>query len=227
MSWLAVLDMDGTLLEQRTIDVLCEKLGLRKSLEAIDQTSKAMECHEVSSEIARFFSGLKASTLETIFDTISLVKGASKFIAFLNSRGFISSIVTDSYTFLASRVAHRLGIDAVRGNQLEIIDHVITGRINTPLGWEKFNVPNCQRKAVCKLHAMTELVNHYSISDNHTLAIGDSHSDACMVRKARIGVAFRPKDTVIVEAADVVIQTDFLDLQRWLEHFLDRFTKVN
>lgn len=227
MSWLAVLDMDGTLLEQRSVDVLCEKLGLMKELESIDQLSTEIEGYKVSSKIAQLFSGFQASTLETIVDTIPFVQGALKFIAFLKSRGFISSIVTDSYTLLASRVAHRLDIDAVRGNKLEIVDNVITGKIKSPLGWEKFDVPNCQRKAVCKLHAMTELANLYAISDDHTLAIGDSRSDTCMVREARIGVAFRPKDDFIVEAADVVIHTDFLDLQRWLEHFLDRFTKIN
>jgi len=91
-----------------------------------------------------------------------------------------------------------------------------------PLGWEKMTIQNCQRKAICKLNAMTELADKYSISEDRTLAVGDSRSDSCMVYAATIGVAFRPKDDVIAEAADVVIRTDFLELQRWLECFLDR-----
>lgn len=224
MSWLAVLDMDGTILQQRTVDVLCEKLGFAKELEAIDQDSKGMDGHEVSKAIAKLFSGYEASKLEKIFDTMRLVNGIPEFIDFLKSRDFFSSIVTDSYTFLASRIARKLNIDAVRGNQLEIVNGVVTGKIVMPLGWEKFDTPNCYRKAICKLDAMTELADHYSVSIDRTLAVGDTASDSCMVRKARIGVAFRPKDTAIIEAADVVIRDDFSDLQRWLERFLDRIT---
>lgn len=222
MKWLAVLDMDGTILEQRTIDVLCEKLGLIKELEEIDQNSDEMDGHKVTSAIAKLFSGYKASQLEIIFDTIPFVRGISQFVNFLKLRNFVTSIITDSYTFLASRTAQKLGIDTVKGNQLEIINGVITGKISMPLGWEKLDVQNCHRKAVCKLNALRELAKQYSISENRILAIGDSGSDSCMVRKASIGVAFRPKDDIIVEAADVVIRTDFLDLKGSLEHFLDR-----
>jgi phosphoserine phosphatase len=224
MSWLAILDMDGTILELRTVDVLCEKLKLKNELEAIDQTLKDSNGHEISLAIAKLFSGYEASKLEKIFDTIPLVDGIHRFLDFLRSRKFISCIVTDSYTFLAARLAHALGIDAVRGNQLEIVNGVITGKIEMPLGWEHLDLPHCNRKAICKLNTMIELANHYSISMDRVIAVGDSKSDSCMVRRAKIGIAFRPKDHIITGAADVIIRTDFYDLQRWLEHFLDRLT---
>ncbi|MDQ7031809.1 MAG: hypothetical protein Q9M37_03705, partial [Desulfonauticus sp.] len=101
MRWLAVLDMDGTLLEHRTVDVLCEKLGLLKNLVEIDRTSKNLWAYEVSLEIAKLFSGFSAAKLEEIFDTIPVVKGAKDFVSFLKSREFVTAIVTDSYEFLA------------------------------------------------------------------------------------------------------------------------------
>jgi phosphoserine phosphatase len=55
MRWLAVLDMDGTILERRTVDVLCEKLGLTERLKEIDRKSKCMEAYEVSARIAKLF----------------------------------------------------------------------------------------------------------------------------------------------------------------------------
>lgn len=224
MSWLAVLDMDGTILKLRTVDVLCEKLKLTNELEAIDGTFKGSNGHVISSAIAKLFSGVEASKLEKIFDTIPLVDGIHSFLGFLRSKKFISSIVTDSYTFLAARLAHTLGINAVRGNQLEIVNGVVTGKIEMPLGWEHLDIPHCNRKAICKLNAVIELANHYSISMDRVIAVGDSKSDSCMVRRAKIGIAFRPKDQIITRAADVIIRTDFHDLQKWLEHFLDRLT---
>jgi len=223
MSWLAVLDMDGTILERRTVDVLCEGLGLTQRLHKIDEESKFLKGYEVSEKIAELFSGVKLSKMNEIFETIRAANGAKEFVDFLKSRKFVTAIVTDSYTFLARVLAEKLGIDSVRGNQLETINEVATGKIVKPLGWEAEAKENCQRKVVCKLHAMNELVREYSIQENRTLAVGDSQTDTCMLQKACIAVAFRPKDQSIVEVADVVIRSDFYALISWLKAFLDRF----
>ena len=221
MKWLAILDMDGTLLERRTVDVLCEKLGLTDRLMEIDRKFKSMDGYRVSERIAELFSGVKASKLEAIFDTIALVRGAKEFIDFLKPREFVTAIITDSYVFLASRLARKLGIDTIKGNKLELVEEVLTGKIVMPLGWKEENQENCQRKAVCKLHAMNDLMREYQIQDNRSLAIGDSESDYCMIKKARIGVALRPKDKFITEVSNVVIRTDFYDVITWLKDFLD------
>lgn len=223
MSWLAILDMDGTLLEQRTVDVLCGKLGLTERLMEIDRKSKSMDAYKVSARIAELFSGIEASKLEAIFDTITHVKGAKDFVNCTKSRDFVTAIVTDSYVFLASRLAQKLGIDAVKGNMLELVNGVLTGKIIMPLGWEEEKQKNCQKKAVCKLHAMNNLMRIYQIQDNRTLAVGDSQSDFCVIKKARIGIAFRPKDKSIIRVSDTVILTDFYDLIEWLKDFLYNF----
>lgn len=221
MRWLAVLDMDGTILESRTVDVLCEKLDLTEKLREIDRKSKSMEAYEVSARIAELFSGIKASRMEEVFDTIALVRGAREFVDFLRSRDFVTAIVTDSYVFLASRLARKLDIDAVRGNKLELVNGVVTGKVTMLLGWEEEKRENCRRKAVCKLHVMNDLVREYSIQDNKTLAVGDSQNDSCIIQKARVGVAFRPKNESIIKVADVVVRTDFYDLINRLKTFLD------
>ncbi len=221
MKWLAVLDMDGTLLERRTVDVLCENLRLVEKLKDIDRESPRLEAHEVSARIAKLFSGIKASRMEEIFEAIPLARGASEFVDFLRSRGFVTAIVTDSYVFLASRLARKLRIDAVRGNELELANGVVTGRISKSLRRKAQRRNKCLTTATCKLHAMNDLIKEYSIQDNRTLAIGDTQSDLEIIQKARVGVAFRPKDRSIEKAADVVIRTDFYDLTDWLKDFLD------
>jgi phosphoserine phosphatase len=218
---LATLDMDGTLLESRSIDVLCRKFGLETKLGEIDKRSDRLENYKVSEVIAQLFGGMKASDLEKAFDSIKLVNGAKEFIDFLRKKRFLTAIVTDSYTFLASRLAEKLGIDLVWGNKLEIVDGIITGRIIMPLGWEKQK--KCQKKAVCKLHAMYKLAQKSEVGMDKTLAIGDSKSDFCMIERAAIGVAFRPKDPEIVKIADLVVYEDFFELMDKLKPFLDCF----
>jgi phosphoserine phosphatase len=218
---LATLDMDGTLLKSRSIDVLCRKFGLETKLGEIDKRSDRLEGYKVSEVIAKLFGGMKASDLEKAFDSIKLVNGAKEFIDFLRKKRFSTAIVTDSYTFLASRLAEKLGIDLVWGNKLEIVDGIITGRIIMPLGWEKQK--KCQKKAVCKLHAMCKLAQKSEVGMDKTLAIGDSKSDFCMIERAAIGVAFRPKDPEIVKIADLVVKEDFFELMDKLKPFLDCF----
>lgn len=218
---LAVLDMDGTLLESRSIDVLCRRFGLEPKLSEIDRRSDFLEDYKVSKAIAQLFMGMKASDLERAFDEIRVVHGANEFIDFLKNRKFLTAIITDSYTFLASSLAEKLGIDIVLGNKLELVDGVITGRIAMPLGWEKQK--NCQKKAVCKLHAMYNIAQKHEISMDKTLAIGDSKGDFCMIKEAAIGIAFRPKDSAIVKVADLVVNTDFVGLLDKLKPFLKGF----
>jgi len=218
---LAVLDMDGTLLNSRSIDILCQKFGLQTQLREIDRRSDFIEDYKVSEDIAQLFTGMKASDLQRAFDGISVVHGANEFIDFLKERKFLTAIVTDSYTFLASRLAEKLGIDIVSGNKMEIVGGIITGRITMPLGWKKQE--NCQKKAVCKLNAMYEIAQKHEIGMDKTLAIGDSRGDFCMIERAALGVAFRPKDSEIVKIADLVVYGDFFELVDKLKPFLDRF----
>lgn len=218
---LAVLDMDGTLLESRSIDVICQKFGLETKLGEIDRGADLLEEYEVSEAIGQLFEGMRASNLEKAFDGIGMVQGAKEFIDFLKERKFLTTIITDSYIFLATRLAEKLEINMVWGNKLEIIDGVITGRIIMPLGWEKQK--NCQKKAVCKLHAMYKLAQKHEIGMEKTLAIGDSKGDFCIIKRAAIGVAFRPKDSQIVKIADLVVYGDFFELVDKLKPFLDHF----
>jgi phosphoserine phosphatase len=218
---LAVLDMDGTLLESRSIDVLCRRFRLETQLREIDRRSDFLEDYKVSEAVAQLFTGMKASDLEVVFDGITMVQGANEFVGFLKEGKFLTAIITDSYIFLASRLAEKLGIDIVLGNNLEIVDGVITGRIKMPLGWGKQK--NCQKKSVCKLHAMLKIAQTYEIGMDKTLAIGDSKGDFCMIERAALGVAFRPKDSAIVKIADLVVYGDFFELLDKVKPFLDRF----
>lgn len=218
---LAILDMDGTLLESRSIDVICQKFGLETKLREMNRRTDLLEDYEVSEAIGQLFEGMRASDLERAFDGIGMVHGAKEFIDFLKERKFLTAIITDSYIFLATRLAEKLEIDMVWGNKLEIVDGVITGGIIMPLGWEKQK--NCQKKAVCKLHAMYKLAQKHEIGMEKTLAIGDSKGDFCIIERAAIGVAFRPKDSQIVKIADLVVYGDFFELFDKLKPFLDRF----
>lgn len=218
---LAVLDMDGTLLEFRSIDVLCQQFGLETQLGEIDRKSHFMKDYEISEAVAQLFSRIKVTELEQTFDSIAVVNGAKEFISLLRRQKFLTAIITDSYNFLASRLAEKLKIDIVWGNTLEKINGVVTGRVIMPLGWEKKRT--CRKKAVCKLHAMRRIAEEHGIEMDRTLAIGDSKGDFCMIEEAAVGVAFRPKDPDLIKIADLVINGNFFELAEQLKPFLIHF----
>ncbi len=209
--------MDGTLTNVQTVKVLCREFGLTTELKRIDRQAMFVDAYKTSEAVALLFSGLKAVDMEKVFDDIPTVNGAEVFVDFLRSNNFITAIVTDSYVFLASRLAKRLNIDIVKGNELEIKNGTITGRISMPLGWG--NRKNCLRKALCKLRVMRELAKENSVEADQILAVGDTKNDRCIVEEAKIGVAFRPKDPEVIEVADIVVHTDFFELVRKLKEF--------
>ncbi|MHA1713986.1 MAG: HAD family hydrolase [Candidatus Ranarchaeia archaeon] len=224
MRWLAIFDIDGTLLRYRSVDVMCKRLGLQEALTRVINETRGMLEYEISAKIAGLFAGVRVEKMEQIFDTIPLVKGAKTFVRYLKAKGFHTAIITNSYTFLAKRLASRIGIDEVRGNVLEQVDGVVTGRIKMPMGWDTEHQPGCIKAAVCKLHEMKNLIRKYSIKNNCTLAIGDSISDICMVKAAKIGVAFRTNSSLLRESANIIIETDFLELKEVIRPIIRKYT---
>jgi len=96
MGGIAILDMDGTILRKRSIDVLCKSLGLSRELLKIDRVSRSLPAFRVGEEIAKFFKGQSKRRLEEIFDTIPLSDGVNSFLEFLGRKQFLIAIATDS-----------------------------------------------------------------------------------------------------------------------------------
>ena len=71
----ALLDVDGTILSRRSIDVLCERFGFASELKRIDLEFRNAPGYVVTQKIAALFSGKKRNDLEKIFDTIPLNEG--------------------------------------------------------------------------------------------------------------------------------------------------------
>jgi phosphoserine phosphatase len=122
-------------------------------------------------------------------------------------------IISDSYTIAAGFVADRLQLDFIAANELEISNGRITGIVDMPLGWERIG---CFCKiSVCKRYHLEKFARQFDVSIENTLAVGDTRSDICMIKRAGAGVAFMPKDSEIANATDKIVQDS--DLLKVLE----------
>jgi phosphoserine phosphatase len=208
---IAVLDMDGTLLSKRSIDVICEGLDLKERLAQVDKLSIDLPAYRISEMIATFFAGLPRDRLERLFDSIPLDQGVKDFVSFLKSNRFYVTIATDSYRFLAERLAGRIGADTVYGNVVEMQNDILTGKLLTD--HHCLRIEGCREYSTCKLWFMRKLKDTIG---GFTVAVGDGESDLCMIKGADVGIAYRPKSGSIVKVAKFVA-SDFREIEYLLQ----------
>lgn len=206
---IALLDMDGTLLAERTVDVLCDVLGKRPQLREIERRASRMPAHAVSEEVAQLFRGTNRETMRKIFNSIPLNPGARDLVEFLKGHRFKVIIVTNSYQFLAEELASELKVDGVCGIEAIFDDDTFTGKLRE---LPRVKRPNCRKHALCKLRILKETRKGLS---GIVLAVGDDESDLCMISEADIGIAFRPKGEKLRKAAMLTVES-FEELKRLL-----------
>lgn len=211
---LAILDMDGTILAKRSIDVLCEEFGYGSRLKEIDRQFRQAPRSLVTMKIVELFAGRRRSDFEDVFDLIPLNEGVHQFISFLKDKGFTVVLATDGYKFLADRLKDRLTLDLVHGNVLTFEGDLLTGQVFTPVGCLK--IPGCKEYLICKLRLLRSLQDALG---GRTVAVGDSDADYCMLKEADISIAYKPKVERLRQTADLVTQ-DFSEALIFLENRL-------
>lgn len=198
---LVVFDMDGTLIDGRLIYHLAEKLGCSNRVRQIQAENSPG--HIKTKKIAMLLKGLEAKEILSAMSAIPVMKNGELTISELRRLGYRIGVITDSYTIAAQYLAKKFSLDFYVGNELEIVDGHVTGVVNTPLGWEKIGC-FC-RNSVCKRYHLEKYADFYATPIRNTMAVGDTRSDACMVQRAGVGIAFMPKDTTISGIAGKVI----------------------
>ena len=76
-----MLDMDGTILSKRSIDVLCVRFDLTSKLKQLDLDFREDPRFVVTMRIAELLSGKRRSDFENVFDSIPLNAGVHEFIS--------------------------------------------------------------------------------------------------------------------------------------------------
>ena len=199
---LAAFDMDGTLIEGRLVFALADRFDLSDKVRSI-QSNRLMAGHEQTKAVAALFAGLTTKDLESAIASIPLTKNCERTIAALKDRGYKIGIISDSYTIAAGFIADRLNLDFVMANELQIFKGKITGKVDMPLGWDRIG---CYCKiSVCKRYHLEKSADRFCVPIESTLAVGDTRSDICMIRRAGVGVAFMPKDEEIKKTSDKIV----------------------
>ncbi len=199
---LVAFDMDGTLINGRLVFALGDKFGVSHQIKKI-MDSRILG-YKKSEKIAKLWKGLTTDDVTDAIARIQLMKGAKEVIKELKRRRYKVGIISDSYTLATRHVAKKLDLDFHLANVLIEKNGRLTGELRMLLGWDKID---CDCKiSVCKRFHLEKVAKLYDIPLKDTIAIGDTKSDLCMIRRAGRGIAFNPKDDELTSSANRVVR---------------------
>ena len=199
MKGVVALDMDGTILNGRTVFALASIRNVIDEVRAIMNSNQ--HGYIKSEKIAEFWKGLRRDEVIDAVDKIPLNAGAEDLVKKLK-QDYIVGIISDSYTLVTEHIAKKLGgLDFTYANKLLIDDDILTGKIIMPLGWQKIG---CFCKiSVCKRYHLEKVMDEHKL--NYSIAVGDTNADRCMIERADVGIAFDPKDELIKRSTNNII----------------------
>jgi phosphoserine phosphatase len=201
---LLIADMDSTIINVECIDELADFAGLKAQISAI--TERAMrgelDFETALRERVAMLKGLPVSALQQTYDErVRLNPGARTLVRTMAANGARCVLVSGGFSFFTSRVAQAALFQAHRGNTLCEADGRLTGEVGEPiLGRE------------AKLRALKEEAEARMLPLSATLAIGDGANDLAMIEAAGLGVAYRAKPIVAIQADARIEHTDLTAL---------------
>jgi phosphoserine phosphatase len=214
---LFVADMDSTIIGCECLDELADFAGLKEPVSAI--TERAMR-GEIAFEGAlrervAMLKGLSVSALEQAYaERVRLNPGARTLVRTMAVNGARCVLVSGGFTFFTSRVAEAAGFHANRANTLIEEGGALSGAVGEPiLGRE------------AKLAALVEEADGLGVSPAAAIAIGDGANDLAMIEAAGLGVAYRAKPVVAVEADCAVDHADLTAVLYFQGYRADEFVE--
>jgi phosphoserine phosphatase len=201
---LIVADMDSTIIGQECIDEMADMAGLKPQIAAI--TERAMRGELAFEEALRarlsLLRGLAEADLERVWrERVRLNPGARTLLATMRANGARAVLVSGGFTFFTERVAAAAGFDAHHANTLEVVDGRLTGQVVGPiLGRE------------AKLATLEQVAREMKLVQAETLAVGDGANDLAMIGAAGLGVAYRAKPIVAIQAHAAIDHGDLTAL---------------
>lgn len=200
MSFLVVMDVDSTLIQEEVIELLAERAGVLRQVEEITRKAMAgeLDFEQSLKERVKLLEGLNADILREVTSKVHLTPGAKELISSVQASGGKIGAVSGGFSQILDPLASELGLDYWLANTLEIQDSKLTGRVTG-------EIVDAKAKAV----ALENWSALSGIPIEKTVAIGDGANDILMLQAAGLAIAFRAKE-ILRPYADVTIEENSL-----------------
>ena len=192
---LCVFDMDSTLIQQEVIDEIAAFVGVQKEVSAI--TSRAMngELDFSASLKARvaLLKGVPSDVFEQLKPKITITPGARELCRGLKRLGCTLAVCSGGFQPLADWLAAELGLDHAFANHLvsDPQTKTLTGELDL-----RYPIVDGEHKK----NLLLSMAKEKGLKLEQTMAVGDGANDIPMLKAAGLGVAWRAKSRVQMEA---------------------------
>jgi phosphoserine phosphatase len=202
-SFLVVLDVDSTLIENEVIELLADAAGSLTEVAAI--TSRAMngelDFEQSLRERVWTLAGLPETVFATVAKRIRVTRGVPEMVAGVHAAGGKVGVVSGGFHELVDGLADQLGLDYWRANRLEVVNGRVTGHLLGPI-----------IDASAKATTLKEWASDAGIPLERTVAVGDGANDIPMMSVAALSVGFDAKAPVRNEADLLMDERDLSQL---------------
>uniref|UniRef100_A0A093VSD2 phosphoserine phosphatase n=1 Tax=Talaromyces marneffei PM1 TaxID=1077442 RepID=A0A093VSD2_TALMA len=187
---LAIFDMDSTLIQNETLMRLPSSLVWKKKSRAMNG-----ELDFTASLKARvsLLKGVPADVFDKLQHIVTISPGARELCKALKALGYKMAVLSGGFQPLADWLANELGIDYAFANHLAVDE--TTQTLTGELVEGKPIIDAAQKRTLLR-----KIAADNNIPITQTIAIGDGANDLPMLHEAELGVAWRAKSKVQLEA---------------------------
>jgi phosphoserine phosphatase len=192
---LCVFDMDSTLIQQEVIDEIAAYTGVQSEVSAITTRAMNGELDFAASLKARvaLLKGVPSDVFERLKPKITITPGAKELCKVLKRLGFSLAVLSGGFQPLADWIAGQLGLHHAFANHLlsDPTTNTLTGELDPA-----HPIVDAEHKK----SLLFSLASGRGITLQQTMAVGDGANDIPMLRAAGLGVAWKAKSKVQMEA---------------------------
>jgi len=146
---------------------------------------------------------LEREDILEILQEVPVMDGFEECIPVLSEK-YMTAIISGGLKPLAEYIGGNY-FDRIMANDIKEVDGILTGE-----GILEVELKN-------KGKAFERLLSEIDVDKKKTASVGNSHTDAPMLKRAKIGIAFNPADNKVKKAADIIIEEKDLSLLlEWL-----------
>jgi len=190
---LLAIDMDSTLITIESLDEVAAYAGKGEEVAAITEAAMRGEITDYKESLRRrvaMLAGVDVGLLQRVYEEkLAFSDGAERLVLDCRAAGLRTLLVTGGFTFFTDRMKQRLGFDAVRSNELEVVDGRLTGKVSGSGGGEIIDAEG-------KAQAVRDQCAQMSCATDRAIVVGDGANDLKMMALAGISVAWRAKPVV-------------------------------
>ena len=204
---LLISDMDGTIIENETLNDIANFLGKGDQVKKItDLGLKGRLDFSTSLENrVHLLKGLRLSSLEEAKRIVTFKKGAKKLFKVLKENNFTTVLVSGGFKPITTYVQKYLSMDYEYSNNFGVIGDLFDGTTNGPI----INA-NYKEKIVNKL------LKKFNLNKNQIVGIGDAANDMNMLLSVGLPIAFKAQEIVKANFENQINNTDLTSVLYFL-----------